>query len=80
LNCTVAQTKIDGKNEEVHSFATNLEEGQHDYENGAVNNSAAIISRLLCSLHQGVTDDRKASPQERVPELLTRLVTVAQAE
>lgn len=55
FNSTVAQAKIDRKKEEAHAFATNLEEGQHDYENSAANNSATITSRLLCSLHQGVT-------------------------
>ena len=55
FNSTVAQAKIDRKNEEAHAFATNLQEGQYDYENSTVNNSATITSRLLCSLHQRVT-------------------------
>ena len=61
FNSTVAQAKIDRKKEEAHAFATNLGEGQHDYENSAANNSATITSRLLCSLHQGVTTKTRPS-------------------
>lgn len=71
FNYAVARAKSEGKSEAEHAFATNLEKAQHESENSAADDSAAVKSRLLCLLYQGgcLTDGEKASLQKRVPEL-----------